>query len=46
MNQGQVDHASVNNPITSRSPVVAGQKERAPIAVNRFDCVTYELYDL
>ena len=46
MNKGQVDYASVNNPITSRSSVIAGQKERAPIAINRFDCVAYELYDL
>ena len=30
-----VDYGSVNDPITSGSPVVGGQKERASIAVNR-----------
>ena len=31
---------SADHPITSGSPVVAGQKERAPIAVNRLGCTT------
>ena len=30
-----VDYASVNGSITSGLPVLAGQKERAPIAVNQ-----------
>ena len=34
--------ASADHPITSGSPVVAGQKERAPIAVNRLGRTTYE----
>ena len=43
MKEGPVDYASVNNPITSGSPVVAGRKERTPTAVNRLDYVAYEL---
>ena len=46
MEEGPVDYASVHNPITLGSPVVVGQKERTPIAVNRLDCAAYELYDL
>ena len=33
---------SADHPITSGSPVVAGQKERAPIAVNWLGCTTSE----
>ena len=38
MEEVLVDNASVKNPITSGSPVVASQKERAPIVVNRLNC--------
>ena len=44
MEEGLVDYASVNDPITSRLPVVAGQKDRALIAVDWLDCAAYELY--
>ena len=37
-----VDYANINSSITLGSPVVAGQKQRAPIAVNRLDCAAYE----
>ena len=38
-----VGYTCADHLITSGSPVVAGQKERAPIAVNRLGCTTYEL---
>ena len=37
-----VGYTSADHPFTSGSPVVAGQKERAPIAVNRLDCTTFK----
>ena len=43
MVEGPVDCASVNDPITSGSPVVAGQTEHAPIAVNWLDCAAHNL---
>ena len=41
MEKRPVDYPSVNDPITSESPVVVGQNERAPIAVNQLDCTAY-----
>ena len=38
-----VGSTSADNSITSGSPVVACQKDRARIAVNRLGCTTYEL---
>ena len=45
MEEDPVNYACVNDPITSGSPAVVGQKERALTAVNRLDCAAYELYD-
>ena len=38
MEEEPFHYASVNDPITSRSPVVAGQTECASIAINRLHC--------
>ena len=42
MAEGSIDYVSVNDAITSGSPAVASQRERATTAVNRFDCTAHE----